>query len=69
MAVFDGLSWMSIFLCLCAFQIENLLCLQGNLNELNLGSTVYLGGYAGDYNPNAGITSNFKGAIQRVNIL
>ena len=39
----------------------------GQLDELNLPSIVYLGGYPGSqYNPDAGITSGFHGAIQRV---
>ena len=47
-----------VFLCL--------MFLQGNLNELNVDNQVYLGGYPNGYNKKAGITTDLKGAIQRV---
>lgn len=38
----------------------------GDLKELNLPMTLFLGGYAGEYNVQAGVTTGFHGAIQRV---
>jgi len=38
----------------------------GQLTELNLPMSVYVGGYAPDYNRQARLTSGFHGAIQRV---
>lgn len=38
----------------------------GDLKELNLPMTLYLGGYPGEYNAQAGVTAGFHGAIQRV---
>ena len=39
---------------------------EGELKELNLPMTMFIGGYPGEYNPEAGIISGFYGAIQRV---
>lgn len=38
----------------------------GDLKELNLPMTLYLGGYSGEYNPQAGVVSGLLGAVQRV---
>ena len=38
----------------------------GQLTELNLPMTIYVAGYPSNYNRQAGATSGFHGAIQRV---
>jgi len=38
----------------------------GQLTELNLPMSIYVGGYPASYNRQAGLTSGFHGAIQRV---
>jgi len=40
----------------------------GQLMELNLPMTIYVGGYPASYNRQAGISSGFHGAIQRVRL-
>jgi hypothetical protein len=41
---------------------------KGAAKELNLQMKLYVGRYAGDYNPSAGITTGFVGAVQRVSV-
>jgi len=41
---------------------------EGQLTELNLPMSIYLGGYPSSYNHQVGLTSGFRGAIQRVHI-
>jgi len=38
----------------------------GQLTELNLPMSIYVGGYPASYNRQAGLASGFHGAIQRV---
>lgn len=42
---------------------------QGDLNELNLGENIYIGGYPGVYHPESGAYVGLHGAVQRVGTL
>ena len=42
---------------------------KGNLNELNLGETIFIGGHPSEYNRNVGIGRGLSGAVQKVVIV
>ncbi len=41
---------------------------RGSLKELNLGESIYIGGYPDEYHPDSGVYTGLHGAVQRVGL-